>query len=153
MEASELFKTPRAGVRSVGGMTVTFNAIGLAVADMATSLSFYRRLGLDIPAEAEQQPHAEAELPGGIRLMWDTHELIAGFEPGHTPGPAKKDGPSLAFLCADPAEVNAIYAELEAAGCTTTRAPWDAEWGQRYAVVRDPDGYSVDLFAWIKTPG
>ncbi len=63
MEASELFKTPRAGVRSVGGMTATFNAIGLAVADMATSLAFYRRLGLDIPAEAEQQPHAEASCP------------------------------------------------------------------------------------------
>src|SRR5699024_9520998 len=104
--------------------------IGLAVADMATSLSFYRRLGLDIPAEAEQQPHAEAELPGGIRLMWDTHELIAGFEPGHTPGPAKKDGPSLAFLCADPAEVDRVYDELEGAG---VRAPWDADWGQRYA--------------------
>ncbi len=25
--------------------------------------------------------------------------------------------------------------------------PWDAVWGQRYAVVRDPDGNQVDLFA------
>jgi len=25
--------------------------------------------------------------------------------------------------------------------------PWDAFWGQRYAIVRDPDGNGVDLFA------
>jgi catechol 2,3-dioxygenase-like lactoylglutathione lyase family enzyme len=131
-------------------MTTTFNAIGLAVADMATSLSFYRRLGLDIPPEADQQPHAEAELPGGILLMWDTQQLIAGFDPGHSPLPAEKHGPSLAFRCADPAEVDRVYAELSGAG---VKEPWDAEWGQRYALLRDPDGYQIDLFAWIKTPG
>lgn len=27
------------------------------------------------------------------------------------------------------------------------KAPWDAFWGQRYAVVVDPDGNLVDLFA------
>ncbi|HWF79810.1 MAG TPA: VOC family protein [Streptosporangiaceae bacterium] len=25
--------------------------------------------------------------------------------------------------------------------------PWDARWGQRYAIVKDPDGNAVDLFA------
>jgi hypothetical protein len=25
--------------------------------------------------------------------------------------------------------------------------PWDAFWGQRYAVVHDPDGNGVDLLA------
>ena len=27
------------------------------------------------------------------------------------------------------------------------KAPWDAFWGQRYAMIRDPDGNEVDLFA------
>jgi hypothetical protein len=27
------------------------------------------------------------------------------------------------------------------------KPPWDAFWGQRYAVIRDPDGNTVDLFA------
>jgi hypothetical protein len=44
-----LFKTDRLRARKVFGMSPTFDAIGLAVADMATSLRFYRRLGLDIP--------------------------------------------------------------------------------------------------------
>jgi catechol 2,3-dioxygenase-like lactoylglutathione lyase family enzyme len=131
-------------------MAPTFNAIGLAVADMATSLAFYRRLGLDIPVEADSHPHVEAELPGGIRLMWDTHELIRSFDPDFTPGAV--GGPSLAFLCADPAEVDRIHAALATVGQSGGKEPWDAEWGQRYAVVRDPDGYGIDLFAWVKAP-
>lgn len=152
MAPSDLFKTVALPARNVGGMAPTFNAIGLAVADMATSLSFYRRLGLTFPPGAEGEPHVEAVLPGGVRLMWDTHALISSFDPGHTPGKAGS-GPSLAFLCADPAEVDEVYAELEKAGHETTKAPWDAFWGQRYAQVKDPDGYGVDLFAWIATPG
>lgn len=132
-------------------MAPTMNGIGLAVADMATSLSFYRRLGLDFPAGSENEPHAEAELPGGIRLMIDTHASIIGFDPSHTPGAGHRDGASLAFLCADPAEVDSVYAGLVAAGYQGGKEPWDAFWGQRYAVVRDPDGYQVDLFAWVKS--
>jgi catechol 2,3-dioxygenase-like lactoylglutathione lyase family enzyme len=131
-------------------MAPTLNGIGLAVADMATSLTFYRRLGLNFPDGAENEPHTEAELPGGIRLMLDTHELIVSFDPGHIPGGKTKDGPSLAFLCADAAEVDSQHAELVTAGYPTVMEPWDAPWGQRYAIVRDPDGYQVELFAWLK---
>ncbi|MFF5291254.1 VOC family protein [Paractinoplanes globisporus] len=131
-------------------MAPSLNGIGLAVADMATSLTFYRRLGLDFPAGAEDGPHAEAELPGGIRLMLDTHASISSFDPSHKPGGPIKDGASLAFLCADPAEVNSQHADLVAAGHTNVKDPWDAPWGQRYAILRDPDGYQVELFAWTK---
>lgn len=130
-------------------MAPTFNAIGLTAADLTITLDFYRRLGLDFPAGAENEPHVEAELPGGLRLMWDSHAALRHFDPAFQPSTG---GPSLAFRCADPAEVDAVYAELSAAGYATSKAPWDAEWGQRYAVVRDPDGYSVDLFAWVKPP-
>ena len=54
---------------------------------------------------------------------------------------------SLAFLCGSPAEVDAAYARITAAGYKSRKAPWDAFWGQRYAVVEDPDGNAVDLFA------
>jgi catechol 2,3-dioxygenase-like lactoylglutathione lyase family enzyme len=153
LEPSDLFKTLSSRVGSVDRMKPTFNAIGLAVADMATSLSFYRRLGLDIPPGADDEPHAEVELPGGVRLMWDTHAALKSFDPDFTVRPGPKDGPSLAFLCAQPAEVETVYTELIAAGHTGTREPWDAEWGQRYALVQDPDGYQVDLFAWVTSSG
>lgn len=47
-------------------MPPSLDAMGLVVADMAASLAFYRRLGLDIPADADQAPHVEVALsPGG----------------------------------------------------------------------------------------
>ncbi|MEU0842218.1 VOC family protein [Streptomyces sp. NPDC005962] len=119
-------------------MTPRFDAIGLTVADMAASLAFYRMLGLDIPAEADAQPHAEAALPGGTRLLWDAAEAPP---PG---GPGRME---LAFLCDSPAEVDATYAKLTGAGVRGSKEPWDAFWGQRYAVLLDPDGNDVALFA------
>jgi uncharacterized glyoxalase superfamily protein PhnB len=43
--------------------------------------------------------------------------------------------------------VDRTHAELVGAGHRSHKDPWDAPWGQRYAVVLDPDGTSVDLFA------
>ena len=127
-------------------MAPTFSAIGLVTSNMAAALAFYRDLGLDIPAESDTAPHAEAELPGGLRLMWDPVETIHSFDPGYTA--PKGDGrAALAFLCADPAEVDRTYARMVAAGHTGHKEPWDAPWGQRYAVLHDPDGNGVDLFA------
>ena len=40
-----------------------------------------------------------------------------------------------------------MYEELVGAGYHGELKPWDAFWGQRYAVVHDPDGNGVDLFA------
>jgi catechol 2,3-dioxygenase-like lactoylglutathione lyase family enzyme len=129
-------------------MAPTFNAIGMAVADMAATLAFYRRLGLSFPAGSESEPHVEAELPGGLRLMFDTYETIRSFDPDFTPPTGA--GASLAFLCADPAEVDRVYADVTGAGYTGHKEPWDAFWGQRYACVQDPDGNGIDLFAPLK---
>ncbi|MFJ8648411.1 VOC family protein [Streptomyces sp. NPDC093546] len=129
-------------------MTTTprLDALGLVVSDMAASLAFYRRLGLDIPAGAEAAPHVEVTLPGGLRVLWDTEDVIRSFDPDWT-RPRGGDRVGLAFRCADPAAVDALYASLVAAGHRGHLKPWDAAWGQRYAVVLDPDGCGVSLFA------
>ena len=126
-------------------MAPTLNAIGLVVADMARSLTFYRKLGLAIPAEMDQAPHAEVEV-AGMRLMWDTEQTITSFDQGWTRG---SGGPqvSFAFECADPAEVDRVHAEMVAAGYDSHLKPWDTPWGQRYAILHDPDGNGVDLYA------
>jgi uncharacterized glyoxalase superfamily protein PhnB len=126
-------------------MAPRLDLIGLVSTDLPRTLAFYRRLGLDIPAGADAEPHVEITLPGGLRLAWDTAETIRSFDPGWQPGAG--GGASLAFRCADPAEVDRLYAELVAAGHDGHRPPWDAFWGQRYAVLHDPDGTVVDLFA------
>ena len=119
--------------------------MGIIVRDMATSLRFYRRLGMEIPAEADQEGHVEVTLPGGFRIAWDTIEVIHSFSPQWQPPDTPQ--PALAFLCDSPAEVDMLYAELLAEGYHGHMAPWDAFWGQRYAVVLDPDNHLIDLFA------
>ncbi|MER5705489.1 VOC family protein [Micromonospora sp. NPDC002296] len=127
-------------------MTPHFDLVGLTVTDMARTLDFYRRLGLDIPAGAEAEPHVEFTSAGGLRLAWDTVETIRGFDPDWAP-PTGGSRVSLAFRCADPAEVDRYWAEMTGAGFQGHLAPWDAFWGQRYAVLLDPDGTGVDLYA------
>src|SRR6187200_2891176 len=117
-------------------MTARMDAIGIVVADMERSLAFYRRLGLEITAEAGAEDHAESPLPGGIRLMWDTEESIRSFDLSWT-APTGSPRIGLAFACGDAGEVDRLYADLTAAGYAGQREPWDAFWGQRYATVGD----------------
>ncbi|WP_441958511.1 VOC family protein [Mycolicibacterium houstonense] len=118
--------------------------IEIVAADLPRSLDFYRLLGLEVPEP--DGPHVEVALPGGNRLAFDTEEVIAGMHPGWTPpgGPGRV---ALAFGLDSPADVDALYARITAAGHPGTLEPFDAPWGQRYATVEDPDGTSVDLFA------
>ncbi|MER5767195.1 VOC family protein [Streptomyces sp. NPDC001985] len=127
-------------------MTPRFDSIGIVASDMAASLAFYRRLGLDVPSGADSAPHAEATLPSGVRVLWDTEETIRSFDPGWT-RPTGGERLGLAFRCDTAAEVDSVHAELVAAGYRSHLEPWDAVWGQRYAVVLDPDGCGVSLFA------
>lgn len=126
-------------------MAAQFDALGIVVSDIAASLAFYRLLGLSFPDVADGG-HVETTLPGGTRLMLDTEEVIASFDPDFQP-PTGQGRISLAFLCDSPAEVDGLYEALTGAGYVGERSPFDAFWGQRYATVLDPDGNVVDLFA------
>jgi catechol 2,3-dioxygenase-like lactoylglutathione lyase family enzyme len=125
---------------------VRLDVIGIVVADMGKALAFYRRLGLDLPASGDTEPHVETVLPGGMRLAFDTEDTIRSFHPTWT---SVRGGGriGLAFLLPGAASVDALYDELVAAGHHGELEPFDAFWGQRYAVVEDPDGNGVDLFA------
>lgn len=126
-------------------MPARFSAIGIVTNDLTRSLAFYRQLGLEIPDEAETESHVEAALPGGLRLMWDPLETVQSFDPDYRlPGEGHRV--SLAFECDSPADVDALYERLTR-DHEGYKAPWDAFWGHRYAVVLDPDGNGVDLFA------
>lgn len=118
------------------------------MSDIPTAIDFYSHLGLEFPdnPDAAGHGHVEAPLPGGLRLMLDTEELIRSFDPQWTP-PSEGHRVALAFLCDSPQDVDRMYRELIEAGGRSRKEPWDAFWGQRYAQVADPDGSIVDLFA------
>ena len=126
-------------------MAPRFNLIGLVVADITKSAAFYRKLGLDVP---DGDDHVEVTLPGGLRIAWDAVDVIKSFEPDWT-APSGGHRVGLAFECASPAEVDSTFKEFTAAGHAGVKEPWDAFWGQRYAIVEDPDGNHVELFAGL----
>jgi uncharacterized glyoxalase superfamily protein PhnB len=127
-------------------MSIQPAAIGIVATDLPRTLSFYRALGLDIPAEADDAPHVDVELPGGMRLMFDPLSTLQAFDPSWS-APTGSPRTSLAFECDSPATVDAQYQHMVDAGFHGHLAPWDAFWGQRYAVLHDPEGNGVDLFA------
>ena len=120
------------------------NAIGIVTSDMAQSIRFYRLLGLDVP-ETPGEGHVDTFLPNGVRFMLDSEAVIRSFLPDWT----RENGNqvSLALECSSPAEVDDVYARVIAAGFEGEKEPWDAFWGQRYALLIDPDGVRINLYA------
>jgi len=124
------------------------NAIGIVVSDMANSIRFYRTLGVDMP-ESPDEGHLAADMPSGVRLMLDSEEVIRSFQPEWSRETGNQL--ALAFECSSPGEVDEVYARVTGAGFEGEKEPWDAFWGQRYALLRDPDGVEVNLYAALET--
>ena len=146
MRSADFFMTAGVGSTYADGMTARIDFIGIVTDDLPRSLEFYRRLGLEIPEVPADAPHVEAALPGGMRIGWDPVATVHSFDPDWS-APSGGHRVSLAFVCDDPADVDRVYADLVAAGYDGHKEPWDADWGQRYAIVHDPDGNQVSLFA------
>jgi len=122
------------------------DAIGIIAADIDASLAFYERLGLEFSAFGEG--HHEATMPSGFRLMIDSVAIIESFSRYEAATGGRNV--SLAFGCANPAEVDAVFAAVTATGAAVKEPPFDASWGQRYATVFDPDQNPVDLYASLE---
>ena len=147
-QMSETSKTTMRSVGSFVGMKLRLALIELVVSDMSATLAFYRRLGLDIPLQADGEDHVDIEV-GGMRVAFDTEGVIRSFDPGWSSPDRGGHRVALAFACESPAEVDRAWDDLTDAGYEGHLPPWDAFWGMRYAVVHDPDGTPVDLFALL----
>lgn len=126
-------------------MAVVPHTIDIVVADMGKALAFYRTLGLAVPEGAETEDQVQIDTVGGATLGFLTEAMMKGHNP-HWIDPV---GQRVTFACRCDSveEVNAVYALVTAAGYEGRQEPWDSPWGQRYAMLGDPDGNRVDLFA------
>ena len=127
-----------------------FDQFNLVVSDMEASVAFYRRLGLRVPDGPPEwrDHHREVELPGGIHLDLDSVAFARQWNRGWSATPGASMG-VLGLRVATRDAVDAIHADLVAAGYATQQEPYDAFWGARYAVVADPDGHAVGLMSPI----
>ena len=123
--------------------------LNLVVADMATSVRFYRRLGLVIDDRgAWGAHHVEAVLPNGFKLELDSETFARRWDAGWR-GERRPGRNVIGFGLPSREAVDARYADLVAAGYASQQPPLDAFWGARYAIVEDPDGNPIGLMSPI----
>ncbi len=121
------------------------DAVGVSSTNLEKTVAFYKLLGFEFGEFSADEQHLEPHTPdGSARLMIDVAGLLAEIL-GETPHPGNHS--SFAVQYSSPAEVDRVAAAVKAAGHSLSVEPWDAPWGQRYAIVQDPDGYRVDLYA------
>lgn len=128
--------------------------IDLIVADIDTSISFYRLVGVDLPDAPIWPPETGARHTGamaatGASLELDNH-VMAGIWNAGLRGQASATVRAVVGLALPTAEaVDETYARVVDAGHRGVHPPYDAFWGARYAIVEDPDGNHVGLMGPI----
>jgi len=121
------------------------DAIAVTSKNLKETAKFYTLLGFEFAKFGADEKHLEPQSGDGmVRLMIDDVALIKDII-GKDPIPPTHS--SFAMLCDSPAEVDHVAQKIKDSGYTIVKEPWDAFWGQRYAIVQDPDGYMIDIFA------
>jgi hypothetical protein len=120
--------------------------VGVIVEDMARAAEFYRRLGVDVPEDADAQDFVEIEM-SGLTLFLATKEQNARWDPARRDVTGDGYRMILEFYLESPAALDAKYEELTGFGYASHCAPYDVTPELRFAMVDDPDGNTVLLSA------
>ncbi|SFB62320.1 Uncharacterized conserved protein PhnB, glyoxalase superfamily [Cohnella sp. OV330] len=125
-------------------MTVKLKRVGIYVAKMKRALDFYRALGLAIPDAADEAHHVDVE-QDGIVFAFDLVESVKRvFEGWDTPVGYRTE---LAFQFSSREALDDAYLQLKALGHHGYLEPRDTPWGERYAIMKDPDDNLISLVA------
>lgn len=119
-------------------MIESISAITLATHDMARAIKFYRALGFE-------------RIQGGDRASFTSFRAGRSYlnliaQP--TDQPWSWWGRVIFYV----SDVDALYANAVTEGCRPDTAPRDAEWGERFFHITDPDGHELS-FARRLSPG
>ncbi|MEJ1976387.1 MAG: VOC family protein [Acetobacteraceae bacterium] len=112
-------------------MIQSINAITLATHDMARALRFYRMLGFELAH-------------GGDQASFST--LRAGMS--HLNLVVQPEGRQWSWwgrVIFYHSDVDGLHAHIIASGYQPEMAPRDAEWGERFFHVTDPDGHELSF--------
>jgi len=124
--------------------TPRFTMVVLLIEDLPRSLAFYRRLGVEFPADA--QARTDIVVPIG-----DDHQLVltttfARNDPDRQ-APSGGSRIILEFFVDGDAAVDALFAELTEAGYHGRREPFLTDFNAYMGMVDDPDGNTVLITA------
>ncbi len=129
--------------------SLRFDQVNIVVPDGAGAAGFLRAIGVEVPELpddwAEWAPHhvgltATAE---GFDADLDSSAFAS-----HWGGlPEQFTGVVVNLRAADRAAVDTVFEQAVALGADSLRAPYDAFWGARYAVVRGPGPLVVGIMS------
>lgn len=109
----------------------SLNAVTLGVADMARAVAFYQTAGFELKYGG---PGADF-----TSFRAGTNHVNLALRPAI----AERGWWGRVILYV--ADVDATYAHLLAAGLRPEFEPRDADWGERYFHLRDPDGHELSF--------
>ena len=112
-------------------MIEAISAVTLATHDMESAVRFYRALGFDLLHGGETAAFSSCR--AGPNYL----NLIAQPEQRHWSWWGR-----LIFYVAD---VDAVYERALRVGLEPSTLPRDAEWGERYFHLTDPDGHELSF--------
>jgi len=126
-------------------MEIKLDQVNIVVRDMDAMAEFYGRLGLEMSSGPPQWAphHRSAEAGQSIDLDLDSQQFASVWDEGWPGG----GGIVLGFRVDEREDVDRLYDELTSAGYSSQQRPYDAFWGSRYAIVRDPDDNAVGLMS------
>lgn len=116
--------------------------VTLGVSDLERSRAFYARLGWT-EIEPRQPGVAFFQLNGVGLSLFPRGELAK--DAMIADAPAGFAGIALAHNLRSEADVDALFAEMVAAGATAVKAPQSVFWGGYSGYVADPDGHLWEL--------
>jgi catechol 2,3-dioxygenase-like lactoylglutathione lyase family enzyme len=114
-------------------MITGISAVTLATHDMRRAVEFYRFVGLPLLYGGEEASFTS------FRAGETYLNLVAQ--------PAERQWSWWGRLIFYDSDVDGLYARLIAAGYRPEAPPRDAEWGERFFHITDPDGHELS-FAW-----
>ena len=116
---------------SDSAMIESISAVTLATHDMAHAVRFYRMLGFEVVHGGETGSFTS------LRAGRSYLNLVAQ--------PAERRWSWWGRVIFDHSDVDALHASVVAAGYRPDTAPRDAEWGERFFHLTDPDGHELSF--------
>ncbi|MBV8133536.1 MAG: VOC family protein [Alphaproteobacteria bacterium] len=112
-------------------MIESISAVTLATHDMRLAVRFYRMLGFEL-------------LYGGDDAAFSSFRAGSNFI-NLIAQPSERQWSWWGRLIFYVSDVDALYSRLVGAGCSPDAAPRDAEWGERFFHLTDPDGHELSF--------
>ena len=124
--------------------------VTLGIRDMAASVRFYEALGFERKVRATGDEIAFYQAGGVVLALWDWDKLAEDSVIASQPRPQTFRGSTLAWNCATPAEVDAVFAKAIDVGARLLRRPEKTEYGGYRGYFSDPDGH---VWEAVQAPG